>query len=560
MRPGIAGLLLHGAAGIGKSVLAAQMAERISAQHPGTQVATVTGAVTVEQLAAALVADGPSLIVLDQFEANFTDETIADRGLAAVLVCLAEEITGRDDQRRRARIIATAREPLALSPRILAQYVGPLNRWSANEFARSLPRLGKLTSEEREYAWRLTAGNPRTLLALDAQLADAKFAQFADSLTAEITARTGLPVDHIFPTGLEPAAVAAMVSAAESVLSRPAALSRPPALRRPSLRSRLAALNRPRAAPRVADSPDQQDRQDQPTDAEDDTRRRRTRLRILIAALIAAVIAWAPFAVRPLVAHSAPATVAVPAAGPASQGQRAVSVTSTAENTTVESAAAAWLAANVTSGALIGCDPVMCTSLSHQGLARSDLTPLRAGGDLAADSLIVSTPQARQQLGSAITAVAPELTASFGTGSDQVEVREVTSGGAADYPSRVAADLASRREAGNLIMGNASIKASGNEWIALCSGRVDSRILLALAEIAHSAPLTVVSFGTASPGSAPEVPLRSILINLADPSAAAADLKVQNPVMQPLAVRIGRASLWVEFGAPVPLGLFQAES
>ena len=54
--------------------------------------------------------------------------------------------------------------------------------------------------------------------------------------------------------------------------------------------------------------------------------------------------------------------------------------------------------------------------------------------------------------------------------------------------------------------------------------------------------------------------MRSLLIDVADPAMAAACLKVQDPAMQPLAVRTGQASLWVEFGAPIPLGLFQAKS
>ena len=44
-------------------------------------------------------------------------------------------------------------------------------------------------------------------------------------------------------------------------------------------------------------------------------------------------------------------------------------------------------------------------------------------------------------------------------------------------------------------------------------------------------------------------------------AAAAADaLEVQDPAMQPLSVRTGHGTLWVEYGAPSPLGLFQAES
>jgi hypothetical protein len=96
--------------------------------------------------------------------------------------------------------------------------------------------------------------------------------------------------------------------------------------------------------------------------------------------------------------------------------------------------------------------------------------------------------------------------------------------------------------------------------MTLAAGQVDERIMLALAQMAHSAPLTIQAFGAANPGAATEVPVRSVLIDVANPAAAAAALEVENPAMQPLSVRTGHGTLWVEYGAPSPLGLFQAES
>jgi hypothetical protein len=203
----------------------------------------------------------------------------------------------------------------------------------------------------------------------------------------------------------------------------------------------------------------------------------------------------------------------------------------------------------------------MCAILRHRGLGAADLSPLRSASDLTADGLIVVTPQVSAQQSTVINEAAPELTATFGTGSDHVEVREVTPGGAAAYQSRLTADLASRRGAGNLILGNPSIKAAGDTWIPLASGHVDERILMALGEIAHSEPVTISSFADGDPGAAAEVPvMRTVLINVADPAAAANCLKVQDPAMQPITVRAGHANLWVEFGVPSPLGLFQAKS
>jgi hypothetical protein len=534
MRPGIAGLFLHGAAGIGKSVLAAHIAGRICSEHPGTQVTTVTGVLTVEQLAAILVPDSPSLVVLDQFEANVLDGTIADRGLAAVLVYLAEAITGKDSRPGHARIIVTARQPLALGRRILVRHVGPLTRWSADEFASSLPRLRQLTGAQREYAWRLTAGHPGCLRSLDARLADATFAELADNLAETIAVRTGRPAGQVFPADLDPVDAAAIASVAGSVLN-PAEAGTAPEV--------VAVVDA--AAPDGLPGPGHGPR-----------RPRSPRLLMLTAALAVAAIAWAPFAVRSLVPGGARTVVAVRAQQPARHHEQTA-----AAARAPAAAAAAWLAANLTRGTPIGCDQAMCASLSQHGLGRASLSQLRPGGDLAADGLIVSTPRARTLMNSAIEAAAPELAASFGTGAGRVEIREVTPGGAAAYNSwRLAADLASRRNGGNLMLGNPSIRETGDTWVTLAVGHVDSRILLALAEMAHSAPLTIVSFGAANPGAPPEVPLRSVLIDVADPAAAAAYLKVQDPVMQPLAVRLGHASLWVEFGAPSPLGLFQARS
>jgi hypothetical protein len=311
----------------------------------------------------------------------------------------------------------------------------------------------------------------------------------------------------------------------------------------PAVRTEAAAGE---AGPAVADGPDGGKR-----------RPRVTRLRVLAVAVAVTAIAWTPFAIKPLVGHTAAATAVVHASHSASHGPQ--TVLAAQDPPTPEAAAASWLAGNITTGTLVGCDPVMCATLTRQGLPQADLSPLHPGSDLTADGLIVATPQARALMGAAINAAAPELIASFGGG--QVDVWEVTPGGAAAYSSSLlAADMASRREGGGLILGNPDVQALGDSAALLRSGDVDSRILLALAEIAHSEPLAIASFGAASPGAAPEVPVRSVLIDVADPAAAASCLEVQDPQMQPLAVRTGHASLWVEFGAPIPLGLFQAKS
>jgi hypothetical protein len=608
MCQGTAGLFLHGIAGIGKSVLAGEIADQIIAEHPGTRVTTVTGVLTVEQLVSIMVADGPSLAVLDQFDTNVADGAVASRGLAAVLVCLAEEITGRDNQGGHTRLIVVAREPLALGPRILVRPVGPLSRSCADELARSLPRLKRLTGAELDYAWRLTAGHPGHLRALDARLANGTFAELADSLAGVIAASTGMQADAVLPPELDPATAAAIASAAGSVLSplRLAASDPPPNADRlpakaataevstakasatvvdrsplkPAMSDRphlapkavpgplkLATSDAPHQPPKAVPGPLTQAASDAPQHppkadsgplrpAVSDGPRRPPKAgshrRIIVAVLAVAVVVATPFIVRPIIAGGTHAAALPAGAGGSSR---------TAQAQVPEAAAATWLASNVTPGTLIGCDPAMCASLSRQGLDQPNLSQLRPGTDVTADGLIVATPQARALMGSAIQAAAPELAASFGTGSGQVEILEVTPGGAAAYNSwRLAADVASRRQAGNLVLGNPDVKAAGTTWMTLAAGQVDERIMLALAQMAHSAPLTIQAFGAANPGAATEVPVRSVLIDVANPVAAAAALEVENPAMQPLSVRTGHGTLWVEYGAPSPLGLFQAES
>lgn len=588
MCQGTAGLFLYGIAGIGKSVLAGEIADQIIAEHPGTRATTVTGVLTVEQLVSIMVAEGPSVVVLDQFDTNVADGAIADRGLAAVLVCLAEEITGRENQRGHTRLIVVAREPLALGPRILVRRVGPLSWHSADEFARSLPRLKTLTAAERDYAWRLTAGHPGCLRAFDARLADATFAGLSDSLAGEIAARTGLQAATVFPAELDPAAAEAVAAAAGSVLNTPHD--------QPGSPLKAVTSDPPKAGPpgtAPADAPATRTRTDTTAPAGHEPLRPVTsdaphpppkagrRIRVLSAAVVTTVIVVTPFAIRSLTGGTASVAVAVrtslsaglggptaaqpqaaqPEAAEPQAAQPQAAEPQAAQSQAPQAAAATWLASNVTPGTLIGCDPAMCASLSRQGLDQLELSPLRPGSDVTADGLIVATPQARALMGSAILAAAPELAASFGAGSGRVDIREVISGGAAAYNSgRLAADLASRREAGNLMLGNPDVKAAGTTWMTLAAGQVDERIVLALAQMAHSAPLTIQAFGAANPGAATEVPVRSVLIDVANPAAAADALEVQDPAMQPLSVRTGHGTLWVEYGAPSPLGLFQAES
>jgi hypothetical protein len=184
--PEVAGLVVHGVGGIGKSTLARQIAARLSHLAPDRAITAVCGEVSAASLAVDPADD--RLVILDNFDDNLREEpngwTVRDPALASLLAGW----TGK--------LLITSRLPFTLPgafPGHLAfRHLGPLTRSGAGELAMSLPALGQLTESERERAWRLTAGHPRTMEYLDAVLArGARFGDVASRVAAAIEARTG---------------------------------------------------------------------------------------------------------------------------------------------------------------------------------------------------------------------------------------------------------------------------------------------------------------------------------------------------------------------------------
>ncbi len=259
--PGAAGLVLHGVGGIGKSALAAQIAERVGRLEPDCVTTILSGEVTVDAFlaglaaalrrypkaaarggstAAAAVAAGrtelpwaqrfallrrhvldqvPVLLVLDNFDDNLSLEagtcTIRDPSLIELLTSWA-------DAPHRGRILITCRHRFAVpetaASRLGFRHLGPLSRSGAIELAMSLAALGLLGEEELDRAWRLLGGHPRAMEYLDALLltGDVRFPALAERLAGAIeqhadhpAARHGLaaPTELPLPTA-ETAAVA----------------------------------------------------------------------------------------------------------------------------------------------------------------------------------------------------------------------------------------------------------------------------------------------------------------------------------------------------------------
>lgn len=262
----MAGLVLHGVGGIGKSTLAAEITARVGRLEPERMITVISGEVHVDrflaELAAALrrhpkvaarggvpaeaveaadridlswaqrlallrehvLGQVPVLVVLDNFDDNLSAESaewaVHDPALASLLARWA-------DPPHLGRLLITCRHPFALPGAAGAtlgfRHLGPLSRSSAGELAKSLPTLGRLGQRDLDRAWRLLGGHPRAMEYLDALLGTghARFPDVARRLAEAIQARTGRPIsrtDPDAPTRLSSAAAKTIALVAGDLL------------------------------------------------------------------------------------------------------------------------------------------------------------------------------------------------------------------------------------------------------------------------------------------------------------------------------------------------------
>ena len=217
--PEVTGLVLHGLGGIGKSTLAAQIAARACRLQPWRVVTVVSGETSPHSL--PVHPTEADLLVLDNFDDNLSDpddghvghagrtartdrRTVRDPALAALLA------------NWRGKLLITCREPFALpapgGDRLGFRHLGPLTRSGAAELAVAMPALRRLTEPDRDRAWRLTAGHPRTMEYLDALLAGCAGPDELAARLAEVAALLAEP-EPALPTELPAAAAEAIARA-----------------------------------------------------------------------------------------------------------------------------------------------------------------------------------------------------------------------------------------------------------------------------------------------------------------------------------------------------------
>jgi hypothetical protein len=235
--------------------------------------------------------------------------------------------------------------------------------------------------------------------------------------------------------------------------------------------------------------------------------------------------------------------------------------------------AAAWVARQISSSAVVGCDPAMCDALRAQGVATGNLLVIGAGGqsDPLGSNIVVSTAAVRGTLGARLAQVyAPLILARFGTGSARIEVRVTAPDGSAAYLRALLADRAARVTAGRQLLANRQLSESAGARRELADGGVDSRLLISIAALTDQRRVRIVAFAASGPGADPRVPLPSAEIAAAGPGRAGAALRViaaffraqRSPyladVISLTRLPSGQPVLRVAFGEPGPPGLLGA--
>jgi hypothetical protein len=234
--------------------------------------------------------------------------------------------------------------------------------------------------------------------------------------------------------------------------------------------------------------------------------------------------------------------------------------------------AVVWVAGQVNRSAVVACDRVMCSALAAQGFPVGSLIVLGpTATDLSGSAVVIATADVRSLLGRRLAAsAAPEVLASFDSGSARIDIRAVASDGAAAYRIALNADLGARKASGSQLLGNQRIVVSGAARQQLAAGRVDSRLLITIAAMAAQHPVQIVAFSSFAPGASPSSPLRFADIGgaaapggLAYARSVRALLGAQPVPYRPLRIETVRAAtgqsvLRIEFAAPSPLGLLGA--
>ena len=227
------------------------------------------------------------------------------------------------------------------------------------------------------------------------------------------------------------------------------------------------------------------------------------------------------------------------------------------------SQAADWIAQQVLPSVLIGCDPLMCQALQAANVSASRLSMVQPSApDPLGVEVIVATPALRSQFGPRLATVyAPQVLASFGTGTQRIDIRYLAPGGTATFEASLASARRARIQAGQQLLSNKNVLASAQARGALLAGNADPRLLITLGLLAHEMQVRLVIFDDPSPGVGSAVPLRGAEIGATGSAGLSAVLAflTQQTTYQPShfsQIRIASGQVvTMQYDAPGPLGM-----
>ena len=263
----VAGIVVYGIGGVGKTTLAAELTARVRDREPSRVLVSLAGPLTLESLLGAVIttirrellisgqdaaairaldvagrADlgwqdrlgilrghvldhVSALVLLDNFEDNL--RPAGDAGYAVRDEVLAGLLAAWVADSGQSRLLVTCRYRFALpggAERALSfRQLGALSRAETMKLAWSLPALDRLDEGQLEQLWRLAGGHPRSLEYLDALLSGgtARYPDVTDRLNAAVTRRlSGADRSQWLAarTGLDPALAETVALAADDVL------------------------------------------------------------------------------------------------------------------------------------------------------------------------------------------------------------------------------------------------------------------------------------------------------------------------------------------------------
>ena len=227
--------------------------------------------------------------------------------------------------------------------------------------------------------------------------------------------------------------------------------------------------------------------------------------------------------------------------------------------------AARWIAREVASNIVVGCDLEMCNQLQKSGFPGARLMQLQpTAPDPLGAQVVVATPVIRNQFGTRLASVyAPLVIASFGSGAERVDIRYIAPDGSKAFEAQLVTDRKNRIAAGQQLLANNHVQASADARKALLAGQVDPRLLVTLGTLAGLMPIQLVAFDDPSPGASSDVPLRGAELGTSASAglpAMVAFLRAQQDQYAPAVASIiqianGQHVVTVRYAAPGPMGL-----